>query len=135
MVRRAPDKDPSNCQTRFLLACKRSKNRLIEKPKGRQCKKIEREILHGSGRRRVQRNYQIRKKNLTLIWKRLFPERWRQESVFRSHAKLWRVETLTHTRKPSMLVLWKLTNLQGSVWSLVFREIMTTTSQRNDSIF
>ena len=33
----------------------------------------------------------------------------------------------THTRKPCLLVLWKLTNPQGSVWSLLFREIMTNT--------
>ena len=48
----------------------------------------------------------------------------------RSYGKLWRVETLTHTRKPSMLVFWKLTNLQGSVWSLIYREIVVITSQR-----
>ena len=33
-----------------------------------------------------------------------------------------------------MFVLWKLTNLQGSVWSLLFREIMTITSLRRRSI-
>ena len=40
---------------------------------------------------------------------------------------------LTHTGKPSMLVLSKLTNLQGCVWNLVFREIMTIASQRKGS--
>ena len=43
-----------------------------------------------------------------------------------------RVETLTHTRKPSMLALQKLTNIQGSVWNLLFRE-MTITSRKEDS--
>ena len=47
-----------------------------------------------------------------------------------SYGKLLRVETLTHTRKRSILDEWKLTNPQGNVWNLLFREIMTFTSRR-----
>ena len=43
-------------------------------------------------------------------------------------------ETATHRRKPSMLVPWKLTNLQGSVCICSSTKIMPITLRRKDSI-
>ena len=43
-------------------------------------------------------------------------------------------DTLTHTRKRSMPAVWKLTDLQGSAWNLLFQEITRITSPRQGLI-
>ena len=92
----------------------------------RSCEKLQRDT-HKRDHTRPKALTMLRKKNAREL------KGGDKKAFFRSHGKLQRVETLTHTRKPSMLVLWKLTNLQGSVWSVLFREIMTTTSRRKHS--
>ena len=51
---------------------------------------------------------------------------YKNESAPRSHRKL-ASGGQTPTRKQSMPVLWKLTSPQGSVWNVLFQEIMRIT--------
>ena len=86
--------------------------------KARQCWKIERDILQKKQKRKKEtRNF--------------FGSSYALQD---GDNKAFQVETLTHPRKPSMLVLWKLMSLQRSVWNPLFEQIMRITSLKKGSI-
>ena len=88
-----------------------------------------------SGRRKAQRNHYKRKKETRNSFGSVYPLQDEDEKAFKKAAgncSEWR-----HSSKQEnqvCLAMWKRTNLQGSDWDLLFRELLAITSRRKSSI-